>query len=81
MKRKNCVPTCPHCGTECHKTRNTYYTSHDEILRSRKCEECGHKWWTYQEPEFALDMGQYKVKIANWNTPEGSKKRIELVKL
>ena len=81
MKRKNCVPKCPHCGEESHKTVNTYYTRDDEIIRVRRCENCNHRWYTYQEPEFPLDPSVYHVKIPRWGSTVGAKKRIYLEKV
>ncbi len=56
-------PECPCCGTPGLNTyiKTTFYTENQEIIRYRRCRNCDHRWFTYQEPEMSLDPSQYQV--------------------
>ena len=54
------APPCPVCGGTS-TVKNTHYTPQSEILRNRKCTDCGHYWWTLQEVEINLDPAEYQV--------------------
>jgi len=45
---------CPKCRNPQSSVVLTRHTEHGESVRRRSCEECGHKWFTMQEPEFLL---------------------------
>ena len=81
MKRVNGQVECPKCGKEETFVKNTYFTEDKEILRHRQCKLCGWKFWSYQELEVALDPTLFALKIPRWGTPDGAKKKVELVSL
>lgn len=68
--RKNYpTPECPKCGKSgagANRVRNTYYTEHKELVRTRECNSCGWKWWTVQAPEENLLPDRYRIHIPRW---------------
>lgn len=54
IKRRFAFP-CPKCRS--HDTRVVCTTQDDvggEIYRRRCCQDCGHRWYTAQEPEYLI---------------------------
>ena len=51
---------CPKCRSGLTPVIVTKQTEHGETIRRRGCKECGHKWFTLQEPEYLLPVGSVK---------------------
>jgi transcription elongation factor Elf1 len=59
VKLRHSFP-CPKCRSGLTPVIVTKQTEHGETIRRRGCKECGHKWFTFQEPEYLLPVGSVK---------------------
>lgn len=59
VKLRHSFP-CPKCRHPHAPVIVTRQTDDGEVIRRRGCPECGHRWFTLQEPEFLLPQGAVK---------------------
>ncbi len=67
------APPCPKCGGSTKVVNNFNTENSEEIVRRRKCNDCGHRWYTIQERERPLDS--YRIR---WRSKDGNKRMIWL---
>lgn len=72
------APPCPKCGECDNRIKNTYYTDDKRILRTRKCNLCGCKWWSQQYPEVNVNPERQKVTIHRFGSELGKTKGAEI---
>lgn len=67
------TPPCPKCGGPTTVVSNFNTENTDEIVRRRRCKDCGHRWYTIQERERLLES--YRIA---WHSKSGNKRIIRL---
>ena len=59
VRRHYAAFSCPKCRSPLTRVmRTTADRTTGEILRRRVCEECNHRWYTAQEPEYLIPTRQ-----------------------
>jgi len=61
-------PPCPECGQDESKALRTFYTFSGKIVRYRKCDLCGKRFYSLQALEEVIDPAEHKVVLGNWRT-------------
>lgn len=57
---------CPECGSRRTKVTSTKHVKEPAIfVRRRRCDGCGHRWWTQQAPEQLLSSYAIDWRGAN----------------
>ena len=69
------MATCSFCNSTNSKIITNYYTDNSEIVRHRRCRDCGRLFMTVQECEVTLDPTLTKVIWASSSDREARKKK------
>jgi transcriptional regulator NrdR family protein len=78
MKMSKNPVECPKCGKPGNYVWNTYYTERSEVVRQRRCVECGNRFVTIQEPEVPLIEEDWRVVYAAKKSADYKRKVVQL---
>jgi len=57
MASPTCKVLCPQCRTDRILVITTRPLENGNLLRRRRCQDCGHRWYTHQSREYPLPPG------------------------